>query len=99
TLLPSPQQSSSIATALIICVVVHGLIAGILYLANHREAYSSSADQASAIQLAAQENDAAKVERLLNSGVNPDAKDSFGDTPLINNVNQTDIVRILLKHH
>jgi hypothetical protein len=63
--------------------VSHAMLAGAFYMSETRYARVSEADQASAIRLAIQHGDVAELERVVRQGASPNARDTFGDAPLL----------------
>jgi hypothetical protein len=63
--------------------VSHAILAAAFYLSETRYAREPDADQASAIRLAIQHGDVAELEQVVRQGANPNARDTFGDAPLL----------------
>jgi hypothetical protein len=74
----------------------HAALGLAFYLSETRHARESEADQASAIRSAVQENDVIALERAVRRGANPNARDAFGDTVLLD-VREPEMVAALIR--
>lgn len=63
--------------------VSHAMLGAAFYMSETRYARETEADQASAIRLAIQHGDVAELERVVRQGASPNARDTYGDAPLL----------------
>jgi hypothetical protein len=64
-------------------VVSHAMLGAAFYMSETRHARESEGDQASAIRRALDDHDMAALELAVRRGASPNARDSFGDPPLL----------------
>lgn len=87
---------SGAKVAFVFFAVSHAMLGAAFYLSETRYAREPEADQARAIRVAIQENDVAALERVVRQGANPNARDTFGDPPLLD-VRQPAMVAALVR--
>jgi hypothetical protein len=81
TIVKSARSQATLG--LVFFAVSHAMLGAAFYMSETRYAREPEADQASAIRLAIQHGDVAELERVVRQGANPNARDTYGDAPLL----------------
>lgn len=63
--------------------ISHAMLGAAFYMSETRYARVPEADQASAIRQAIQHGDVTELERVVRQGASPNARDTYGDAPLL----------------
>ncbi len=91
------EKRFTLLMGFIFFALIHLFIGVVLYMSRHRDLTSTPSEQASSLQVAAQDRDFESMERILKSGISPDVRDSSGST-MLQDTRDIDVARILIAH-